>query len=125
MSVYLYVSTYLKEINIQELQMSITRKEELILLSVLNLQENAYLIGIHDHLEEVTGKKVSLTSVHLPLSRLEKAGLIESYFGEATAVRGGRRKKIYKITKDGINELNAHKKINDALWGDYSKLVSR
>ncbi|MCP4724677.1 MAG: PadR family transcriptional regulator [bacterium] len=105
--------------------MSITRKEELILLSILNLKDNAYLIAIQDHLVEVTGKKVSLTSVHLPLSRLEKEGLIESFFGEATAVRGGRRKKIYMITEKGIVKLNEYKKINDVLWADYSKLVSR
>ena len=77
----------------------LTRKEELIMLSILNLQKDAYLIAITDHLSKITGKRVSLTSVHLPLSRLEKQGLIESEFGEATAVRGGRRKKIYKSQK--------------------------
>ncbi len=103
---------------------TITRKEELILLSILNLQEDAYLIGIQDHLAEITGKKVSLTSVHLPLSRLEKQGLIESGLGEATAVRGGRRKRIYKITTLGIEHLNEYKRINDMLWENYAKLAT-
>lgn len=105
--------------------MSITRKEELIMLSILNLKENAYLIGIQDHLSKTTGKKVSLTSIHLPLTRLEKNGLIESGFGEATAVRGGRRKRIYKITKAGLEELNEYKRINDVLWANYSELTAR
>jgi PadR family transcriptional regulator PadR len=100
----------------------LTRKEELTMLSILNLQRNAYLIAITDHLSKITGKKVSLTSVHLPLSRLEKQGLIESEFGEATAVRGGRRKKIYKVTKIGFEELNEYKKITDMLWTSYSML---
>jgi DNA-binding PadR family transcriptional regulator len=100
----------------------LTRKEELTMLSILNLQGNAYLIAITDHLTKITGKKVSLTSVHLPLSRLEKQGLIESEFGEATAVRGGRRKKIYKITKNGFEELNEYKRITDMLWKNYSML---
>jgi len=100
----------------------LTRKEELTMLSILNLQRNAYLISITDHLSKITGKKVSLTSVHLPLSRLEKQGLIESEFGEATAVRGGRRKKIYKVTKIGFEELNEYKKITDMLWTSYSML---
>jgi len=102
---------------------SITRKEELVMLSVLNLQDDAYLIAIQDHLSEVTAKKVSLTSVHLPLSRLEQDGHIESYFGEATAVRGGRRKKIYKITERGFEALEAYKKISDVLWKKFAKLV--
>ncbi len=100
---------------------SLTRKEELILLSILNLKENAYLVAIQDHLSEITGKKILLTSVHLPLSRLEKLGLIESEFGEATAVRGGRRKKIYKIAPKGFKELTEYKRISDVLWSNLSK----
>ena len=100
----------------------LTRIEELTMLSILNLQRNAYLIAITDHLSKITGKRVSLTSVHLPLSRLEKQGLIESEFGEATAVRGGRRKKIYKVTKIGFEELNEYKRITDMLWTNYSML---
>lgn len=104
---------------------TITRKEEMILLSILNLQDNAYLIALQDHLSKVTGKKVSLTSVHLPLSRLEKNGLVEANFGEATAIRGGRRKKIYKVTRLGIETLSEYKKISDVLWADFLKLATR
>jgi PadR family transcriptional regulator PadR len=100
----------------------LTRIEELTMLSILNLQRNAYLIAITNHLSKITGKKVSLTSAHLPLSRLEKRGLIESEFGEATAVRGGRRKKIYRVTKIGFEELNEYKRITDMLWTNYSRL---
>ncbi len=103
----------------------LTRKEELTMLSILNLQRDAYLIAITDHLSKITGEKVSLTSVHLPLSRLEKRGLIESEFGEATAVRGGRRKKIYRVTKIGFKELTEYKRITDMLWTNYSVLSVR
>jgi len=98
---------------------SLTRKEELIMLSILNLKEEAYLIAIVDHLSKITGKNISLTSVHLPLSRLEKNGTISGEFGEATAVRGGRRKKIYKITRAGFEMLDEHKRISDLLWEKY------
>jgi len=104
---------------------SITRKEEFVMLSILNLRENAYLIAIKDHLSHVTGKKISLTSAHLPLSRLEKKGYIESKFGEATAVRGGRRKKIYYLTELGWEALHAYKKISDELWENYLKAGAR
>ena len=103
---------------------SLTRKEELIMLSILHLKRNAYLVAIVDHLSQTTGKKVSLTSVHLPLNRLEKKGLIQSAFGEATAVRGGRRKKIYTITKPGFEALEEHKRISDLLWENYLKYSS-
>lgn len=99
---------------------NLTRKEELIMLSILHLKKDAYLISITDHLSEITGKKVSLTSVHSPLSRLEKRGLIRSELGKATAVRGGRRKKIYTITGLGIDALNEHKRVSDMLWKHYS-----
>jgi DNA-binding PadR family transcriptional regulator len=99
--------------------------EEMILLAVLNLQGEAYLVAITDYLSEITSKKVSLTSVHLPLSRLEKQGLIESALGKATAIRGGRRKKIYKITRRGFAELNEYRRISDKLWINYSKLSMR
>jgi len=104
---------------------TITRNEELILLSVLQLGSDAYLVAIQEHLSKITEKKISLTSVHLPLSRLEKNGLVEGALGEATAVRGGRRKKIYRITKYGFEALEEHKRISDALWQDYAKLITR
>ena len=103
---------------------TLTRNEELILLSILNLQDNAYLIAIQDHLSEITGKNISLTSVHLPLTRLEKSGLIESEFGDATAVRGGRRKKIYKVTNEGFEAIYEYKRISDTLWHNYLRLAT-
>ena len=95
---------------------ALTRKEELVLLSILNLEDKAYLIAIQELLVQTTGRDVSLTSVHLPLSRLEKSGLIKSQLGNATAVRGGRRKKIYRLTNEGHDALHAYKRVSDDLW---------
>jgi PadR family transcriptional regulator PadR len=103
---------------------NLTRKEELILLSIINLKKNAYLIAIVDHLSEITGKKVSLTSVHIPLSRLEKSEMIDAEFGEASAVRGGRRKKIYKMTKQGLEALEEYKRVSDILWKNYPEYLA-
>ncbi len=102
----------------------ITRNEEQILLSILLLEEDAYLVAIKGHLSKVKRKKISLTSIHLPLSRLETDGLVKSTWGEATAVRGGRRKKIYHITKYGFKLLRESKRIHDALWEDVQSLVT-
>jgi PadR family transcriptional regulator PadR len=103
----------------------LTRKEELIMLSILNLRRDAYLVAITDHLSRITGRKMILTSVHLPLARLEKMGFIASELGEVTAVRGGRRKKIYRITRSGFQALNEYKRISDALWAAYPGLAEQ
>jgi len=103
---------------------SLTRKEELIMLAILNLKADAYLIAIVEHLSKITGKKVSLTSVHIPLSRLEKSELITSNYGESTAVRGGRRKKIYRITHWGLEALEEHRRVSDILWENYPNYFS-
>lgn len=103
---------------------TLTRKEELVMLSILNLKNEAYLIAIQEYLSRAQSKKESLTSVHLPLSRLEQNGYIESRFSKATAVRGGRRKKIYRLTKTGREALYAYKKVSDDLWESLSKSMT-
>ena len=103
---------------------TITQNEERILLSILQLGEDAYLVAIKHHLSKVLHKNISLTSIHLPLSRLESNGLVESSWGEATTVRGGRRKRIYRITKHGFEVLEEYHRIHNALWQDYTKLAT-
>ena len=95
---------------------TITQNEERILLAIRQLGKEAYLVAIKDHLSEVVQKKISLTSVHLPLGRLESRKLVESNWGEATSVRGGRRKRIYSLTQLGLELLNEQKRIHDELW---------
>lgn len=99
---------------------SLTRKEEMVMLAVLALEKDAYLVAITDFLSKVNGKEIGITSIHLPLSRLEKRGWISASMGEATAVRGGRRKKIYSITSQGYSVLEDHKRISDRLWAKYT-----
>ncbi|MGB2908840.1 MAG: PadR family transcriptional regulator [Candidatus Aminicenantaceae bacterium] len=61
-------------------------------------------------------KRASVATIYFPLSRLEEHGVIVSKFGEATAVRGGRRKKIYSVTELGFELLDEHKRVSDLLW---------
>ena len=98
----------------------ITRREEQIMLAIGMLQENAYLVAIRKHLSRVMRKDWSIGAIHIPLRRLERAGFIEARFGEATSVRGGRRKKIYKLTNQGIEALKENKRVTDILWADFS-----
>ena len=94
----------------------ITMTEEAILLSVWDLKEGAYLVAIRSRLNRIMEKELTVGAVHIPLAKMEKAGLVTSRFGEATPKRGGRRKRIYRVTPAGIALLKKRQKIKDRLW---------
>lgn len=101
----------------------LTKLEELILLSVWKLKENAYGTTIFKHIQNITGKKLSLGGVYFPLDRLAKKGYLKSYIGEPTAERRGLSKRYYEITSKGIEALNDIKKINEIMWSGYPDLA--
>ncbi len=101
----------------------LTKLEDQVLLTVWRFQGDAYGISVYQHLEKVTGSKVAIGVVYFALDRLSKRGLLKTYKGEPTAVRGGMRKKHYKITDEGISELDKSKKANDQLWDGFSGLA--
>ena len=102
----------------------LTKLEDQILLTVLKFKSSAYGINVYQQLEKTTGSRVAVGVVYFALDRLEKRGLLESYKGEPTAVRGGMRKKFYKITAAGVEELMKSKKINDQVWRGFSDSVT-
>ena len=91
--------------------------EEVVLLTVAILYENAYGIAIKEDIESRLGRKVSVGAMRTALSRLEKKGLLESEFGEATAIRGGKRKRYFKVTPFGKKELEEVMETRKKLWG--------
>ncbi len=72
--------------------------EELVLLTVAVLQEEAYGVEIKRELEERLNEKLSVGSIQSALKRMEQKGFLTSEFGEATQKRGGKRKRIYAAT---------------------------
>ncbi len=100
----------------------LTKLEDQILLAVWKFRGKAYGVNVYEHLENVTESKVAVGVVYFTLDRLTKRGLLHSYKGEPTAVRGGMRKKYYEITKDGMATLEDSKKIHDRIWEDYPNL---
>jgi DNA-binding PadR family transcriptional regulator len=102
--------------NINERIQMITRAEELVLLMVWKLDQEAYSVKIRKLLKDVTGKFWSFGAVYMPLDRLTKRGLLESYLADPTTKRGGRSKRIYKPTKEGLLALAEIKKIQKAAW---------
>ncbi|MBN7816950.1 PadR family transcriptional regulator [Algoriphagus pacificus] len=90
--------------------------EELVLLTVAALMEDAYSVSVCDELSEHTGRTVKLGVVHAVLNRLEEKGLLKSELGEATKSRGGKRKRFYQLTIQGKNALVQAKEMRDQLW---------
>ena len=98
----------------------LTKLEELILLAVLKLGENAYGTTIYNHLLDVTGKKLSLGGVYFPLDRLAKRGYLDAFTGEATPERKGLSKRYYQLTRQGHEALEEIRRINQEMWEGYA-----
>ncbi|NQZ78451.1 MAG: helix-turn-helix transcriptional regulator [Ekhidna sp.] len=79
--------------------------EELVLLTVGILYDNAYSVAIQHELNRQTDRKVSISSVHAAVYRLEEKGLLDSRMGEMSSERGGKRKRIFTISQSGKEAL--------------------
>lgn len=99
--------------------------EELVLLTVAALVNDAYSVAICDELEKSTGRAGKLGVVHAVLNRLEEKGLVKSRLGEATNVRGGKRKRFYSVTSAGKAALLKAKEMRDDLWNRIPDFVLR
>jgi PadR family transcriptional regulator PadR len=85
---------------------SIGEFEELVLLMVAALHNEAYGVAILESLEVRVGKKFNISAIHVALKRMEDKGFVKSHFGGITEDRGGRRKKFYVITAFGKKVLD-------------------
>ena len=98
----------------------LSRTDEMILLAVLRLEDNAYGVTIAEMLTQTSGKKCVLGGVYIPLERLEKKGYLSSFLGKSTKKRGGRSKRLYKLTKDGFDVLIKTKAQEQSIWANIS-----
>ncbi|WP_128547019.1 PadR family transcriptional regulator [Larkinella soli] len=90
--------------------------EEVVLLTVAVLAPTAYSVAIAEELEQETGQSVNTGAVHAALQRLEDKGYVSSVLGEATAVRGGRRKRLFTVTALGGRVLGEVRSVRNRLW---------
>lgn len=97
--------------------------EELVLLTVVALQQDAYGVEIMRELEGRMKEKLSVGSIQSALKRMEEKGFLTSAFGEATQKRGGKRKRIYTATPYAHRILADLKEIRNGLWSAVPKLA--
>ena len=97
--------------------------EELVLLTVGILSDEAYSIAIAREIKKVTKRNVSFVVVHSALNRLEEKGYVDSKLGGATNERGGRSKRLFSISAAGKKALLRTKEQRDELWSMIPKVV--
>ncbi|MCR9252644.1 MAG: helix-turn-helix transcriptional regulator [bacterium] len=96
--------------------------EELVLLIVAVLNDNAYGVNVMEEILKQTGRKVNISAVHTALDRLENKSLLSSHLGGATKTRGGRRKRFFTVTKVGLEVIQETRLMRDKLYGQISSL---
>lgn len=90
--------------------------EELILLVVGVLFDEAYGVAIQAEMEQRCNRKATLSTIHVALHRLEEKGYLDARFDGATGERGGRRKLLFRVTRSGQKALAHAKEMRNELW---------
>jgi len=91
------------------------------MLAILSLEDDAYGVTIRRAVSQATGKNWSIGAVYDPLYRLEQRGLVESVLSDPTSERGGRSKRIFRVTHKGKEKLQEQKIVRDNLWSTLPK----
>lgn len=97
--------------------------EEIILLIVASLHENAYGILIQEEVATQCERKISISSVHNVLHRLEEKGFLSSFYSDPTPERGGKRKLIFSLTTAGKKAMEDAKHLRDKLWNNIPSII--
>jgi PadR family transcriptional regulator PadR len=90
--------------------------EQVVLLAILRLDEEAYAVAIRDEILRCTGRDVSRGSIYITLDRLETKGYLTSWFGDPTPERGGRAKRYYALRPRAVEALKESRRALVSLW---------
>ncbi len=90
--------------------------EEIVLLVVANLYDMAYGVAIKTEIEEKCQRKITISTVHNVLQRLQEKGFLESRYSEPTKERGGKRKLLFRVTRSGQEALVHSRSMRESLW---------
>lgn len=98
----------------------LSRNEELILLSIWKLKDNAYGVTIRKNFIEITRQTLHYGSLYNTLELLIRKGLVTCWESRPESKRGGRRKKLYYLTPEGKRALKEAQSIYRSAWGTIS-----
>lgn len=97
--------------------------EELVLLAVALLYDEAYGVVIQNEIQERTKRSITISTVHAVLKRLGEKGYLMSRYDGATPERGGRRKHLFRVTASGESVLKMSWDIRNSMWGSIPKVA--
>ncbi len=95
----------------------LTKSEEILLLAIWQLKDNAYGVTIRKHVMSVTGENVTYGTLYSSLDQLVKKEYVYKTIGDPTPERGGRRKIYYSIAPKGFEALRKSQELTKVLWG--------
>jgi DNA-binding PadR family transcriptional regulator len=90
--------------------------EQVVLLAILRLGDDAYAVPIRDEILRCTGRDVSRGSIYITLDRLETKGHLRSRLADSTPERGGRAKRYYALRPRAVDALKESRRALVALW---------
>jgi PadR family transcriptional regulator len=90
--------------------------EQIVLLAVLRLGDNAYGVPIRHEIEKRTKRSLTVGALYRTLDRLEEKSLVTSSFSDPTPERGGRSKRYFKVEAPGIRALRESRRALTAMW---------
>jgi len=94
----------------------LTDLEQLLLLSVVRAGDDAHAGAVQEIMLERGGREVSLGSIYVTMTRLEQRGVVESSMGAPTPERGGKAKRLYMVTAQGVAALHSSRQVMDRMW---------
>lgn len=94
----------------------LTRLEEIYLLAILRLEDNAYGVEIRKLISKQTGKRITYGQLYYTLEQIFAKGYVNKRAGDPTPVRGGCRKIYYSLTNQGRNALVTTHEIQKTIW---------
>ncbi len=101
----------------------LTKYEEILLISIYKLGDEAYGARLKRYIFEVTGKDWNYGNLYCTLDQLVKKDYISKTAGDPTPERGGRSKHFFRLTVSGVKILNESMKMNYALWDGLMELA--
>ncbi len=94
----------------------LSKAEEVFLITIYHLKDNAYGVSICEKIHDLTGKLYTYGTLYKILDQLVRRGYVTKMEGEPTKERGGRRKLFYSMTPNGIQSLKNSHSAQISLW---------
>ena len=90
--------------------------QQIVMLAVIRLGDDAYGAKIQQELERTAGRSVTISTIYVTMDRLKRRGFIETWLADPTPVRGGKAKRYYRVTREGLHALRGSRLELTKMW---------